>query len=144
MSTYANTHANASTADTVESRFLTGVLRLDALASGGLGALLLLAGVVLEGPIGLSELLGLPVGLSLGVGLFLLGWTAALLLIARRPAVRRTALREVIAVNAAWVVASVAVIFAGPDLTTLGIIVIAAQAAAVAVLAELQFNALRR
>lgn len=57
---------------------------------------------------------------------------------------RRTALREVIAVNAAWVVASVAVIFAGPDLTTLGTIVIAVQAAAVAVLVDLQFNALRR
>lgn len=44
MSTFANADANASAAETVESRFLTGVLRLDALASGALGALLLLGG----------------------------------------------------------------------------------------------------
>ncbi|MFC0624277.1 hypothetical protein [Kribbella deserti] len=138
-----STYSVATPATTVESRFLTGVLRMDALASGALGLLLLLAGVVLEGPIGLSALLGVPVGLSLGAGLFLAGWTAALVMIARHPAVRRTALREVIAVNAAWVVASLALIFAG-DLTTLGIVVVAVQAAAVAVLADLQFASLRR
>jgi hypothetical protein len=53
-----------------QSRFLTRVIRLDAVASGGLGVLLLGAGRALDGPLGLS------VALSAGVGAFLVLWGA--------------------------------------------------------------------
>jgi hypothetical protein len=53
-----------------QSRFLTRVIRLDAVASGGLGVLLLGAGWALDGPLGLSG------ALSAGVGAFLVLWGA--------------------------------------------------------------------
>lgn len=125
------------TTSTVRSRFLSQVLRFDAVASGGLGVLLLAANDVLDG------VLGLPRVLSLSAGAFLLVWTAALLLIARRPDLNRMAVSEVIVVNFAWVVASVAAVFA-VDLTGLGIAFVVAQAAAVAVFAELQLTGLHK
>lgn len=127
----------ARTTTTVRSRFLTQVLRFDAVASGGLGVLLLGANNVLDG------VLGLPRGLSLSAGAFLLAWTAALLLIARRPDLNRMAVSEVVVVNLAWVVASVAAVFT-VDLTGLGIAFVLAQAGAVALFAELQLTALRK
>ncbi|GAB2642552.1 hypothetical protein [Kribbella swartbergensis] len=125
-----------SNSNIVENRFLTRVVRLDAVASGGLGVLLLAAGWALKDP------LGLPIALSAGAGAFLLAWAAALLLISRRPAINRTAVTEVIAINAIWVAASLAlVVFL--DLTGLGVAFVLAQAAAVGLFAELQLTALR-
>ena len=127
----------AGTTMTVRSRFLSQVLRFDAIASGGLGVLLLGANSVLD------DALGLPTVLSLSAGAFLLVWTAALLLIARRPDLNRTAVNEVVVVNLAWVVASIAAVFT-VDLTGLGIAFVLAQAGAVALFAELQLTGLRK
>ncbi|MEU4392081.1 hypothetical protein [Kribbella sp. NPDC023855] len=127
----------ARTTTTVRSRFLSQVLRFDAIASGGLGVLLLGASGVLDG------VLGLPRGLSLSAGAFLLVWTAALLLIARRPELNRTAVSEVVIINLAWVVASIAAVFT-VDLTGLGVAFVLVQAGAVALFAELQLTALRK
>jgi hypothetical protein len=133
------TYSIDATGNTVQGQFLTRAMRLDAVASGGLGVLLLVAGFALDGP------LGLPAGLSMGAGAFLVVWAAALLAIARRPAMNRTAVREVIAINLAWVVASLALVLAVPvELTALGTAFVLAQATAVGLFAELQLTALRR
>ncbi|TWD80943.1 hypothetical protein FB561_2041 [Kribbella amoyensis] len=132
-----STNLDAVSNNVVTGRFLTQVLRLDAVASGGLGVLLLAAGWALDGP------LGLPLGLSLGAGAFLLLWAAALLMIGRGPALNRTAVTEVIVVNVAWVIASLALLFL-VDLTGLGIAFVIAQAAAVGLFAELQLTGLRK
>jgi hypothetical protein len=128
---------DAASNNTVQSRFLTRVVRLDAVASGGLGVLLLAVGWALEGP------LGLPMELSAGAGAFLLLWTAALLLVSRHSAMSRTAVAEVIAINALWVVSSLAVMLLH-DLTAIGVAFVVAQAAAVGLFAELQLTALRK
>ncbi|ADB34220.1 conserved hypothetical protein [Kribbella flavida DSM 17836] len=132
-----STQSITATGTTVQSRSLTQVIRLDAVASGALGVVLLGAGWALDGP------LGLPTALSVGAGAFLLAWTAALLLIARGPAMKRTAVLEVIGVNAVWVAASLAALVT-VDLTGLGIAFVLAQAAAVGVFTELQVTALRK
>lgn len=122
---------------TVRSRSLTRVLRLDAVASGGLGVVLLAAGWAIDEP------LGLPTALTAAAGAFLVLWTAALLVISRKPELNRTAVTEVVLVNAAWVVASVGAVFL-LELTGLGIAFTLAQAAVVAGFAELQTSALRK
>ncbi len=132
-----STETISTASATVQSRFLTRVIRLDAVASGGLGVLLLGAGWALDGPLGVS------VALSAGVGAFLVLWGVALLLIGRRPAVRRTAVVEIVAINVAWVVASLAALFV-LELTALGVGFVIVQAVAVGLFAELQLTGLRR
>jgi hypothetical protein len=114
-------------------------LRLDAAASGGLGVLLLAAGPALDGP------LGAPLELLWPAGLFLVAFAAALWAASSRPTVSRAALWTVIAINLLWVVDSVALVALGWfPLSGLGVGFVLTQAAAVALLAELQFLALRR
>ncbi|CAN5142360.1 hypothetical protein BH20ACT5_BH20ACT5_03110 [soil metagenome] len=114
-------------------------LRLDAVASGALGVLAAAA----AGP--LADPLGLPVAFLLPIGIFLIGYAAALLVIAGGLPATRSWVPVVIAGNLLWVLASVLLVLAGPfELTTLGTVVIVAQAVAVAVFAELQFSGLRR
>ncbi|GAB3809712.1 hypothetical protein [Kribbella italica] len=132
-----STETISAAAATVQSRFLTRVIRLDAVASGALGVLLLGAGWALDGPLGLSSTL------SAGAGAFLVLWSAALLMIGRRPAVRRTAVREIVAINLAWVVASLGALFV-LELTALGVGFVIVQAVAVGLFAELQLTGLRR
>ncbi len=112
-------------------------LRLDAAASGALGVLGLAAAPLL------TDLLGPPTGLLRWVGAFLVGYAAALLLIAARPTIPRPAAWTVVGGNAAWVVASV-LATGWISLTPLGVAVVLAQAAAVAGFAALQTLALRR
>jgi hypothetical protein len=65
--------------------------------------------------------------------------------IAARPAIPRTAAWAVVVGNAVWVLGSVGAAVAGRDtFTTLGVAVVLAQAAAVAVFADLQWLGLRR
>jgi len=93
----------------------------------------------------LAPLLGLPQPLLFWAGLFLLPWSAFLFALSRRAELSRLLLIDVIAINGLWVVASVAILVAGlvtPNV--LGIAFLLVQAAAVAVLAELQFMGLRR
>lgn len=114
---------------------LRTTLRLDALASGALGiALLALAGV-------LDDLLGLPVALALGAGVFLLVWAGFCAWVGTH--LRHGAVVEVVVLNAVWVAASVAYAAFG-GLTALGVAIVLAQAAAVVGFAVLQGLGLRR
>jgi hypothetical protein len=114
-------------------------LRLDALASGTLGL------VALPGAAALAEPLGLPTALLVPVGIFLLVYATALWLLASRPRINRRAAGVVVVGNLVWAADSVGLLL-GDWLspTTLGVAVIAAQAAAVAGFAVLQWAGLRR
>ena len=89
--------------------------------------------------------LGVPAGLLIGVGAFLLAFAAFVGRLSAQDAMPRAAVAGVIAVNALWVVDSailLAVDAFGPTLA--GQLVIAVQAAGVAGLAALQYLGLRR
>lgn len=111
----------------------------DGVISGAMGVLLFAA----SGP--LSGLLGLPAAFLFWVGLALLPWMAALVLVARKERLSGGAVEAVIALNALWVLASIALIVADPfGMTALGIAFVVAQALAVTVFADLQFFGLKR
>jgi len=119
--------------------FLRNVLAVDAAMSLAAGAVSVLGAGLL------APLLGLPQPLLFWAGLFLLPWSAFLFALSRRAELSRLLLIDVIAINGLWVAASVAILVAGlvtPNV--LGIAFLLVQAAAVAVLAELQFMGLRR
>ncbi len=121
------------------SRLLRLSLTLDAAASGALGVLLATVGNLLDDP------LGIPAAVLVGVGGFLVAYAAALWFIGSRPKVSRPAVRVVAAGNLLWVAASVIAAAAGWwSPTTLGTALVLAQAAAVALFAELQLTGLRR
>jgi hypothetical protein len=76
---------------------------------------------------------------------FLVAYAAALWYIGSRPQVSRPAVWVVVVGNLGWVAASVVAAAAGWwSPTALGTVVLLAQAAAVALFAELQFTGLRR
>lgn len=110
-------------------------LQLDAAASGALGLLLL----VFSGPA--DEHLGLAVGLSIGVGAFLLVWAAVVGWVSTKDSNALTT--EIAYANIGWVLASVVFLVAA-SLPALGVAFVLAQAAAVAVFAELQIVAVRK
>ena len=115
------------------STLLRRTLAVDAVTCAAFGAILFVFGESLSG------LLGLPAGLLHWAGLALFP-CAALMLIARA---RRPFAWLAVAGNAAWVLASIAVLFATSP-TLLGYAFVIAQAAAVAVLAELEYVGLAR
>lgn len=121
-------------------RGLRGVLRLDAVASGALGLTAAAGAGVLD------TLLGLSAPLLLGVGVFLVVYAAGLVALAARPAIPRPATWVVVLGNSAWVLMSLGLaVGAWEQLTALGVVVVVAQAAAVAVFADLQWaTGLRR
>lgn len=120
-------------------RLLRLALRLDAAASGALGVAGLAAAPLL------SDLLGPPAAVLLGVGGFLVLYAAALVLLAARASIPRPAAWTVVAGNSAWVIGSVVAVVAGwENLTPLGVAVTLAQALAVAAFAALQWVGLRR
>lgn len=113
---------------------LRAVLRLDAVASGTLGLAAAAGAGVLD------TLLGLPAGLLTGVGVFLVVYAAGLVALAGRPAIPRPATWVVVLGNSAWVLASLGLVVGAWDrLTVLGAVIVLAQAAAVAVFADLQY-----
>lgn len=127
----------ATTAD--GGRLLRLALRVDAAASGALGALATAAAARL------TDLLGPAVGVLQGVGAFLLVYAAGLLALSALPRMPRPAVWTVVIGNALWACGSVAATIAGWSvLTGLGVAVVLAQALAVAVFAELQWLGLRR
>jgi hypothetical protein len=127
------------TLDVGGDRLLRQSLRLDAAASGALGVLLAAGGALLD------ELLGIPTAVLVAVGGFLVAYAAALWLVGSRPEVSRPAARLVAAGNLLWVAASVVAVAAGWwSPTALGTGLVIAQAAAVALFAELQLTGLRR
>ena len=121
------------------SVFLRRALLVDAAASGLTGALML-AGAGM-----LTDLLGLPAALLRGAGLVLVPYVAFVAIVAARAHISTAAVWAVIACNALWTVASVALVIDGfVTPTALGSVFVIGQAVAVAALGALQYAALRR
>lgn len=119
------------------SAALTRMLLADAAASGGMGVLLLVTAAPL------APLLGLPLPLLRGVALVLIPFAGLLIWTATRRAPRRV-VWAIVAGNAAWIVASGALLVSGlVRPTRLGELFVVAQAAAVAVLTLLEWRAIR-
>lgn len=119
--------------------FLRRVLLADAAASAATGLLMLMAANPLE------QWLALPAGLLRIAGASLLPFAAVVAWLGLRATISRAGVWAVIALNAIWVVDSVALLFTSwvqPAL--LGYVFVLAQAAAVAVLADLEYIGLRR
>ena len=113
-------------------------LKLDAVVTGANGAAYLAAAGLLDGP------LGLPEGFLRATGAFLIVFAACVWFTATRPNINRNAVGAVIALNALWVVDSIALAaFGWYDLTTGGAIWVVLQAIVVAAFAALQAYALR-
>lgn len=111
-------------------------LRLDALASGGVGLLLL----VLANPA--KDELGLPIAFSVIAGLGILAWAGFVGWVSIKAP--RPLVAEVIALNLVYVAASLALAVADwVDLTDLGVAVVVAQAVAVLGLTVGQFVGFR-
>lgn len=120
-------------------RLLRTALKIDAVACGltGLG--------FIGTPRTHNDLFGLPAGLTLPTGVFLLLFAVAVWFTGSRRRIEPRAVIAVISANVAWVVASVAVIAAGwLELTSIGIGYVVLQALAVGILAELEFIGMRR
>lgn len=93
----------------------------------------------------LAPLLSLPEVLLRETGLFLIAYTALVSWLGTRQAMPKALVLIVIAGNAVWTLASIALLFSGavtPNL--LGEVAIAAQAIAVGAFAELQYIGLRK
>jgi hypothetical protein len=121
------------------SPLLRRTLLVDATVSGVTGLAMLLGATALE------EVLGLPVALARGAGIALLPFAALVFQLSRRQQVPRASVVTVIAVNVAWVVASLALVVAGGvGLTGLGAGFVLAQALGVAAFAALQYAGLQR
>jgi hypothetical protein len=120
-------------------RFLRNVLLADALSCLVSGA----AQLLFTGA--LVQLLSLPSSLLVETGWFLLAYAAVVAFVAWRDPVPRSVVWLFVIGNAGWAVGCIALLVAGAVApTALGIAWVAAQAATVVVLAELQWLALRR
>jgi hypothetical protein len=121
------------------SLFLRRALQADAIFSGTGAAMFTLGAEYL------APLFNLPQALLLETGLFLIAYAALVGWLGTRATVPRVLVIIVIAGNAAWTLASIALLFSGaitPNL--LGEVMVAAQAIATGTLAELQYIGLRR
>jgi hypothetical protein len=121
------------------SLFLRRAIQADAIFSGASAVPLTL------GASALASLLKLPEMLLSETGLFLIAYTALVGWLGTRQAMPRALVVIVIAGNAAWAVASIALLFSGtvtPNL--LGEAFVVVQAIVVGTLAELQYIGLRR
>ena len=119
--------------------FLRNVLLADALSCIACGALQ--AGFTGQ----LASLFQMPPALLQATGWFLLVYAALVCWIALRKPIPRALVWLLVAGNAGWALACIALLASGAVApTTLGTAWVLAQAATVAVLAELQWTALRR
>jgi hypothetical protein len=121
------------------SLFLRRAILADAIFSGA-SALLLTFGAA-----ALARWLSLPEALLRETGLFLIAYAALVGWLGTRQSLPKALVMIVIAGNAAWTIASIALLFSGavtPNL--LGEAAIAIQAIAVGAFAELQYIGLRR
>ncbi len=122
-----------------QSTFLRRALIADAVISGTAGVLMLAAAAPL------ARILGVPTALLSSAGVSLLPFVAFLIWLCTRASVPRSAVWLVIALNLAWVIGSIALLFIDRlDPNGLGIAFILVQAIAVAAFAEAQYVALRR
>jgi hypothetical protein len=120
------------------SLFLRRALVVDAVASG------LTGGLMLAGASALAPMLGLPTALLQGAGLVLIPYVAFVAVVATRAHIPTSAVWAIIACNAAWTVASVALLVDFVTPTALGTVFVIGQAFAVAALGGLQYVALHR
>jgi len=121
------------------SLFLRRAIQADAVFSGVSALLLTFAGGAL------APWLNLPEALLRETGLFLIAYAALVGWLGTRQSMPKPLVVIVIAGNAAWTLASIALLFSGavtPNL--LGEAFVAIQAIAVGALAELQYIGLRR
>jgi hypothetical protein len=119
--------------------FLRYALLADAIASGATGVLLIAGAGLLDG------LLGLPVALMREAGLLLVPYVALVAYVGTREVISRPAVQTIIALNIVWTVCSIGLLLTDTVVpTALGTAFVIAQAALVAVFAELQFIGLRR
>ncbi len=109
-------------------------------------ALCAIAGLALVAGAGLAAgLLGLPPGLLRGAGLALLPVAGFVAWLARQPATPRRGVELLVALNLAWVAASLLLLVSGwVSPTGLGTAFVLAQAALVAAFAAMEAGALRR
>jgi hypothetical protein len=125
--------------NTTESTAIRRALLIDATASGATGFLLAAGAAQLE------PVLGLPVDLMRGVGIFLIPFAAFLAWLAPRALEARGLLRAIVIGNVLWVLASGLLLESGwVTPTTLGTAFVAAQAVAVAIFAYLEYRAVAR
>ena len=119
--------------------YLKKVLVADAAISG------VAAAAMMAGSTFLPPLLGLPAELLLWAAVALIPFVAGLALVIRQNQIAASVIVAIIAINVAWVIASLIVAF-GPAFATtlLGKVFVVAQAATVALFAELQIIGLRR
>lgn len=118
---------------------LRAALRLDAIASGAMGVILLAGAPWLRG------LLGMPQPLLLAVGAVCLCWGLFVGAVSRRERPTEGVVWAIIVLNAVWVIESAALLLLGwVQPTQLGTAFVIVQALAVAALAELQFVGLTR
>jgi hypothetical protein len=121
------------------SPLLRQALLADAVTTAACAALMIAGAGFLEG------LLGLPATLLRAAGLLLIPFVAYVVMLGFRERVSRGAVWSVIGLNALWVVDSVLLLVSGYVAPTgSGIAFVLAQAAVVAMYAELQFMGLRR
>ncbi len=121
------------------SRFLRRALLADAIFSGASAIVLTLGAGMF------ASLLNLPEALLRETGLFLILYAAFVGWLGTRQSMLKALVAIVVAGNAAWTIASIALLFSAlvsPNL--LGEIFVAAQAVATGVFAELQYVGLRR
>ena len=122
-----------------EMSFLRAALLIDAVASG------LTAALLVAGADALRDWLGLPVVLMREAGLILVAYVAFVVFAATRAQISAGAVWTIIACNALWTVASIAVLESGLVAPTmLGTVFVVSQALAVFALGALQLVALRR
>ena len=92
-----------------------------------------------------ASLFNLPEALLLETGLFLIAYTALVGWLGTRAQVAKALVMIVVAGNAAWTLASIALLFSGEvSPNVLGEIMVVAQAIATGIFAELQYIGLRR
>jgi hypothetical protein len=121
------------------SVFLRRAILADAIVSGAMALLLTL------GAGALAPLLNLPEALLRETGLFLIAYAALVGRLGTRTAMPKALVLIVVAGNAAWTLASVALLFSDAVTPNLpGEAFIAIQAIAVGAFAELQYIGLRR
>jgi hypothetical protein len=119
-------------------RFLSRVMWVDAASCAATGAL------QLGFTDALARLTGLPGGLLVGTGLFLLAYAAAAAAMARRATPPRTLIGLVAVGNFGWAAACAALLASGIfAVTALGVAWVIAQAVTVVLLAEAQWMGLR-
>ena len=119
--------------------FLRRILLADAVTCVATGLLMLAGASVLE------PWLGLPAALLQTAGALLLPIAGFIMYAGTRPMLSRSMVRMIIAGNALWVAASIALLMSGwITPTTIGQAFVVVQAVAVAVLAELEYIGIRR